>query len=96
MINESSSKSCILDPLPTDILKKCLDCLIPVITKVINLSLSAGEMPEDLKEAVLIPLIKKANLDPEIFNNFRPISNLTFISKLIEKIVAKRLNQHMS
>ena len=63
---------------------------------MINLSLSAGEMPEDLKEAVLIPLLKKANLDPELLNNFRPISNLTYISKLIEKIVAKRLNLHMT
>merc|ERR1712237_262375 len=47
-------------------------------------------------EAILKPLIKKICLDPEIFNNFRPISNLTFISKLIEKIVAKRLNKHMT
>ena len=59
------------------------------------MSLSSGEMPNNLEEAILTLLIKNICLDPEIFNNFRPISNLTFISKLIEKIVAKRLNKHM-
>ena len=62
---------------------------------VINLSFSAGEVPENLKEAILIPLIKKICLDPENLNNFRPISNLKFISKLIVKEVAKRLNKYM-
>ena len=49
----------------------------------------------NLKEAILIPLIKKASLDPEIFKHFRPISNLTYLSKLIERVVATRLNDHM-
>ena len=95
LINECPGKSSAVDPIPTSIVKKCLDALVPVITMAINLSLAAGEMPEDLKEVILIPLIKKICLDPEIMNKFRPISNLTFISKLIEKMVAKRLHQHM-
>ena len=52
-------------------------------------------MPSNLKEAVLIPLLKKVFLDPEIFKNFRPVSNLTFLSKLIDRVVALRLNEHM-
>ena len=44
---------------------------------------------------MLVPLIKKIVLDPEILNSFRPISNLPFISKIIEKVVASRMNQHM-
>ena len=95
LIMESPNKSSCQDPIPTWILKNCLEALLPFITMIINLSLSSGEMPDNLKEAILKPLIKKICLDPEIFNNFRPISNLTFISKLIEKIVAKRLNVHM-
>ena len=63
---------------------------------MINLSLSSGNMPSNLKEAILIPLIKKACLDPEIFNHFRPISNLTYLSKLIEKVVATRLFDHIT
>ena len=53
-------------------------------------------MPSNLKLAILIPLINKACLDPEIFNHFRPISNLTYLSKLIEKVVATRLFDHMT
>ena len=91
LIMESPCKSGPSDPIPTEIIKNCLEIFIPVITVVINLSLSSGEMPDDLKEAVLTPLIKKICLDPEILNNFRSISNLTYVSKLIEKIVARRL-----
>ena len=62
--------------------QKCIDYLVSTITVVINLLLSSGNMLSDLKEAMLMPLIKKACLDPEIFNHFRPISNLTYLSKL--------------
>ena len=96
LIKESPSKSCSLDPIPTWLIKKCIDYLVPIITVVINLSLSSGNMPSNLKQAILIPLIKKACLDPEIFNHFRPISNLTYLSKLIEKVVATRLFDNMT
>ena len=95
LIIESSCKSGPSDPVPTKIIKMCIGVLAPIITAIINLSLSSGEIPDNLKEAILSPLIKKACLDPEIFNNFRPISNLSYISKLIEKIVANRLDDHM-
>ena len=95
LIIESSCKSGPADPVPTKIIKMCIGVLAPIITAIINLSLSSGEIPDNLKEAILSPLIKKACLDPEIFNNFRPISNLSYISKLIEKVVANRLDDHM-
>ncbi len=52
-------------------------------------------MPTNLKSAILQPLIKKALLDSNIFKNYRPISNLTFISKVIEKVVAVRMKEHI-
>ena len=94
IITESASKSCELDPIPTWLLKQCLDHLLPVITKIVNLSLSSGHLPDDLKNAILRPLIKKALLDSNVLKNFRPVSNLTFISKVIEKVVAVQLKQH--
>ena len=90
-----SNKSNVLDPLPTWLLKKCSDVLIPFITAVVNMSITSGHMPNELKKAVLTPLIKKLFLDPDVLNHFRPISNLSFLSKLIEKVVAVRLNKHM-
>ena len=96
LIMSSATKSCNLDPLPTWLLKDCLDSLLPVITRTVNLSLSSAEVPADLKEAVVLPLLKKLILDPEILKNFRPVSNLSFLSKLIERVVDARFENHLS
>ena len=96
LIRDSPNKSCSLDPIPTWLTKKCIDVLAPLIMEIVDLSLSTGKMPDDYKNAVLIPLLKKISLDQEIFNNFRPISNLVYISKLIEKVIASRLHSHMT
>ena len=96
MINKAVSKSCDLDPIPTWLLKSSLDILSPSITNIVNLSLSNGVMPDQWKRAIVTPLLKKANLDHEILKNFRPVSNLAFISKLVEKVVAVRLQDHMT
>ena len=61
----------------------------------ISLSFTSGVMSSDLKEAVLIPLLKKICLDPELLKNFRPVSNLIFLSKLIERVVPLRLHDHI-
>mgnify|MGYP000509554728 CR=1 FL=1 len=47
-----------------------------------------------MKEALISPLLKKSSLEP-IFKNFRPVSNLSFVSKLVEKVVASQLKKHM-
>ena len=94
-IKKCASKSCDLDPIPTWLLKLCLEDLAPVITHIVNLSLSVSEVSPNLKTALITPLIKKALLDPEILKNFRPVSNLSFISKLIERVVAEKLNNHL-
>ena len=62
---------------------------------IINLCLSSGNFPTRFKSAVVKPLIKKPTLDYEVLKNYRPISNLPFLSKLIEKVIAKRLVSHM-
>ena len=76
------------------VLKFSLFDLLPVITKMINLSLETGTVEDVLKEALLIPLLKKVNSDFEVFSNFRPISNLMFTSKLIEKAAAHQLTSY--
>jgi len=52
-------------------------------------------MPSALKIALVKALLKKQRLDPEVLNNYRPVSNLPFLSKVIERIVAARLFEHM-
>jgi hypothetical protein len=95
IIAKSKSTSCSLDPVPTWLLKECSECLLPVITKIVNMSLSTSEVSSKLKEALVGPLIKKALLDSDIFKNYRPVSNLSYISKIIEKIVSVRYNEHL-
>ena len=95
LLCNSKMKSCCIDPVPTLVLKECSQLLLPVYTKIINLSLQSAVMPEPLKIAMLDPLLKKANADPDLFQNFRPVSNLKFVSKLVEKAVFTQLNEYL-
>lgn len=93
LISELNTKSCEIDILPASVIKTYVNELIPVITKLVNLSLKTGKFPEKWKEAIVRPLLKKAGLDLD-YANYRPVSNLTFLSKLIEKAILLRLNTH--
>ena len=96
IIIKSPTKSCKLDPLPSCLLKRVLNVLAPAITDIINLSIRDGVFPSALKQAVVTPLLKKPTLDPEELSNYRPVSNLSFLSKTIERAVAKSLIRHLT
>ena len=84
VVRESSNASCRLDPVPTWLVKSCLDVLAPPITEIFNLSLLSSCVPENWRTAVVIPALKKPGLYL-VYKNFRPVSNLLFISKVVEK-----------
>ena len=94
-INKSSNSSCTLDVIPTFLLKACLDSLLVPITSIVNLSLSESTFPSPYKHAIVRPLLKKPSLPRDDLSSYRPISNLNFISKIVERIVANRLNLHL-
>ena len=96
IIMHAPTKSCELDPIPTFLLKPCLDSLLPIITAITNQSLMNSEVPNQFKQATVRPLLKKTGLDQEIFKNYRPVSNLPFLSKVLEKVVAKQLEDHLN
>ena len=75
LIRGSTIKACALDPLPASIMRKCYSSLVPIFRRAINLSLSSGLLPKELKVALLSPILKKLNADLEQFSNFRPVSN---------------------
>ena len=85
IIASMSTKSCELDVLPTQLLKDILDRILTPITHLVNTSLQKGIFSPSWKEAIIRPLIKKAGLDL-VYKNFRPVSNLSFLSKVVEKI----------
>ena len=96
IIEARPSTCCSLDVLPTWLLKTTLPATLPTLVRIVNTSLVNGEFPKAFKIASVTPLLKKTSLDQNVLNNYRPISNLAFIGKVIEKVVLKRLNLHMT
>ena len=96
LINGAATKSCVLDCLPTWLLKNNYPVFVPIISRIINNSLKTGIFPSTFKNAVLNPLIKKQSLNPEELKNYRPVANIKFLSKLIEKQVVNNIKDHMT
>ena len=94
LIQKSSKKTCNLDPMPTKLVVESLDHLLPVITKMINSSLLGGHFPKVWKEALIDPRYKKAGIND--FTNLRPVSNLQYVSKLVERAVFDQVHAHLS
>ena len=95
IINESGIKCCFSDPLPGVILKSNVSLFLPIWTHIVNMSLQHSSM-DNLKLADINPLLKDLGLDTDAHKNFRPVSNLQFLGKLIERVVLKRLNSHLT
>ena len=76
--------------------KDNVDVLAPFITELFNRSLSSGVFPTQFKAAYITPLLKKPDLDPSDGKSYRPISNLTVLSKVLERLVARQLIRHLS
>ena len=96
LIRSGNSKTCSLDPMPTSFIKVLLPVLLPTIHKIVNQSLDQSYMPCTLREAIVMPLIKKPSLDKENFKNYRPVSNLAYLGKLIESVVIGEIEDHLS
>ena len=92
----TSDSTCSLDFLPTCLLKSCLDVLLVPITNLINLCILESTVPAVFKHALITPLPKKNNLPIDDLSNYRPISNLNFLSKVLERIIHDRLLTHLN
>ena len=92
-MSKLQTKSCEMDLVCTRILKKVPHVFGPVLTKIVNLSLSTGKFEDSWKAAPLHPLIKNMN-GPTINQNYRPVRNLSFLSKLREKCVHDQYIDH--
>ena len=108
VVQEMPKKSCDLDPIPTSVLYDCLDEIIPIVTSIMNKSLSSGIVPHCFKHALVKPLLKKASLDPNCLichscqrywsvlgQSWSQLLDLPFLSKVLERIVLKQFLQHL-
>ena len=93
IIRSSNTKTACHDPLPKQVLDQVLDGILPYLCSLVNKSLETGSM-EGVKESIILPLLKKSGLSSEQLKNYRPVSNLVFLSKLIERVVLNRLIKH--
>ena len=93
LITASPNNCCLLDPVPTSLVKNCASLLAPYVSHLFNRSLAEGYIPASQKIAVVKPQLKKRGLDIGDRKNFRPVSNLMFISKLLERIVCTHTTQ---
>ena len=85
-----------MDPLPHQVLRNNLDDLLPFVTAMCNHLLKTSLLSSSQKPAFITYIIKKASLDPSIAANYRPISNLTFMSKLIKRVVAQQIVTYLT
>ena len=91
LLNKAACKSSELDPVPTWVIQKYSAELAPFISALFNASMSLGVFPASQKLASGTPVLKKASLDPLDLSNYRPISNLTFLSKLLERAAYEQI-----
>ncbi|XP_038060466.1 uncharacterized protein LOC119731359 [Patiria miniata] len=95
IVKSAPTKTCPVDPIPTSLVKDHINVLIHPITLIINKSLATGHFSTCFKTALITPVIKKKSLDSIDLKNYRPISNLPFMSKVVERVDAARLNAHL-
>ena len=95
IIKSNGIKTSERDPIPAALLGECLEVVLPALLQIVNQSLVTGSM-DGLKDASITPLLKKVSLDHEILANYRPITNIPYLSKVIERVVKIQLNDHMS
>lgn len=93
LLKLNGSKSCGPDKIPARILKDSNDVITPILTQIFNCSLHSGIFPDDWKKARVSPIYK--NGEKEECGNYRPISVLSVVSKLFEKLVCDQLNNYL-
>lgn len=83
-----------LDLVPSRLLKNISDTMAPVIDAMCNASVTQNKCAVNQKCALVHPLLKKQTSDPLDLNSYRPISNFTFVSKILEHVIDSRIADH--
>jgi hypothetical protein len=95
VVGRLPDKSSAADPIPTAVLKNVVDLVAPYIAELFSRSLAAGQFPVSFKHAFVTPIVKKAGMDTSQVGSYRPISNLSVLSKMLERVVAKQLTDYL-
>ena len=82
------------DGIKPSVIKRCKDLIVTPLTHIFNMSIREGHVPDSLKRAYITPVFKSG--DSKKFNSYRPISVLPSFSKVLERLIFKRLYQYLS
>ena len=95
IINTMRCKTSPIDTIPTVVLKRCAEVFATSLAHLANISFESGIFPSTFKLGHVIPLLKKPGLDKKDPANYRPITNLVTISKILERLVLSRIQPHL-
>ena len=95
LIKSCKKTSSPLDPFPSKLYASILPSILLYLLTIFNLSLSSGNFPSPFKQAAVIPILKKIGAKLTDPANFRPISLLPFLSKILERLIDKRIRDHI-
>ena len=96
IISCMNKTNCSSDPLPTRLLMSHIYAIVPILQHIVNPCLTTGDLPISCKSSIVIPLIKKPGHDQDILKkHYRPVSNLSFLSKVLEKVISIRILGHI-
>ena len=84
-----------MDFVPTIIIKSCADVFGPLIARLANLSFAEGKFPDMFRAGQVTPLLKKPGANTADMSNYRPITNLNTIEKILERLAMNQLRRHM-
>ena len=95
LVKGFAAKHCLLDCIPTWFVKDNYLIFVLALTRIVDMSLSTGVFPDTLKHAIISPIIKKPSLDQSSLKSYHPISNINFLSKVIEKHSVNNITEHV-
>ena len=95
IISSMNNKNCLFNPAPVKLMRQCPQVIFPLIQFIINKCSKESHIPCQLNQAIITPIIKGTDLDAENLKNYRRISNMTFISKVLEKAAFNQISKHV-
>ena len=96
LVAQAANKNCAFDPAPDWIVKRFVEELSPFISCMINRLIHDGTFPSSQKCAIVTAILKKETLDPSDYDNYRPVSNLSFISKIFERVIYEQMEAYLT
>ena len=96
LLNKVKNKTCALDIFPTKIIKDCNPVLDKILIAIINSSFNNGTFPENLKHAIVSPIVKDTKKDENDLSNYRPVCSSPFVAKIPELAAFEQLHVHIS